>query len=215
MGAFTLTVAGAAPGTPLVVITSNLFDPRTTVQRTDVQVSVEPSGQTRATAISAITGREEEILAFPDGFGGLGRRQVQTELVHMSLEGGAIQATAGQPALDRLNELGKAELFRPSLGEVESQNLDGSGGAAADFPADSFFDVFVVVDSPLGTLFNKEPFVWPVEASIASRRQHSTRTSRRPASPSRCIPSIMPTALVAYLNQAGMEQIQRSHAVPT
>ncbi len=91
-------------------------------------------------------------------FGGGGSpREVETEILSLNLVGGPFTVKAGQPALDLLTALGRPDLFTPSLGDVESLDLTGAGAPGTDFPADSFFDVFTVIETLLGPLFNKEP----------------------------------------------------------
>jgi len=86
--------------------------------------------------------------------GGLGAREIHTELRSLNL-------TTGSGASVRA---GAAASARPrSFGEVES--LSGSGNPANDFPADSFFDVFVEVDIPgFGSIpnlvvYNQSPLI--------------------------------------------------------
>ena len=66
---------------------------------------------------------------------------------------------AGQPALDFFTAVGRPDLFKPSLGAVESLDLAGLGAPATDFAADSFFNVYAVIETPFGPLFNKEPLL--------------------------------------------------------
>jgi hypothetical protein len=80
------------------------------------------------------------LLTAPGGFmgGGVGANEVHTQIVSFDLKNpsGTVQIRAGAAASDRPN----------SLGEVQSQS--NSGMPANDFPASSFFDIFVDVDLP-------------------------------------------------------------------
>lgn len=70
-------------------------------------------------------------------------RTVDTEIISMDLVG-----RSPQLGTVRLRE----SSTQPSTGQVSQQNPD------SDFPADSFFDVFVEIDVPnVGTLHNEQP----------------------------------------------------------
>ncbi|MCH8066637.1 MAG: hypothetical protein IIC90_12560, partial [Chloroflexi bacterium] len=86
----------------------------------------------------------------PAGFEGpAGRREVHTEIRTLNLKAGPVAVRAGTAAPGR----------PISPGEVEAQ------GGGSDFPADSFFNVFVDVDIPPcggfagGTVFNTSPLL--------------------------------------------------------
>lgn len=86
----------------------------------------------------------------PAGFEGpAGRREIHTEVRRLVLTGGGVTVRAGTAAPGR----------PISPGEVEAQ------GGGSDFPADSFFNLFVDVDIPLcggfpgGTVYNIAPLI--------------------------------------------------------
>jgi len=129
-----------------------LFDPATIIGRSDPHQDGDGSdigGTPVGNAGTMIS--DGTIPLWPDGFQGPpGTREVHTEVydLNMTYMGGAVAVRAGirAPA-------------RPiSPGEVESHSA--SGIPANDFPAESFFDVFVEVDLPPyanfpgGTLYN-------------------------------------------------------------
>lgn len=74
---------------------------------------------------------------------GDGRMTIDTEIVSLHLTG----MTALGPVVVRESS------FRESTGQVTQQT------PGEDFPADSFFDVFVEIDTPLGTFLNKDPIL--------------------------------------------------------
>jgi hypothetical protein len=88
---------------------------------------------------SAGTMVKDGDLTPPAGFGEPGGgSEVHTQIVNLNLTGSGLAVRAGSSAPDRPN----------SVGEVEATG-------ATDFPAQSFFDVFVDVDIPgLGTVAN-------------------------------------------------------------
>src|SRR5436190_16328837 len=68
---------------------------------------------------------------------------IQTQITHMDLQG---SNSAFGPLHIRESP------SRPSLGQIRQQS------PGADFPADSFFDVFIEMDMPDGTtLHNEQP----------------------------------------------------------
>ena len=141
------------------ILTPLLLDSNTQISRSESLIKDDPAPETLKTISSALV-PDPVVVRFPDGFGGVGRREVQTEILSLSLTGvGGFSVKADQPALDFLSAIGRPDLFTPSLGEVESKDLTGAGAPATDFPADSFFDVFAVIETPQGTLFNKEPLL--------------------------------------------------------
>ena len=86
------------------------------------------------------------------------RREVHTEILSLNLTGGGAAVNAGQPAYDALNGLGIPQFYSNSFGEVASQ--DSSGTTTNDFPAESFFNIFAVVETPAGgTFVNRHPLV--------------------------------------------------------
>jgi hypothetical protein len=83
----------------------------------------------------------------PTEIGG-GRREIRTEMLAMQLGGMAtIAAGCGIPAGDYPITVYE-DPARTTVGQVTDTNPD----ASKDFPADSFFDVFFVIDTPAGAL---------------------------------------------------------------
>jgi hypothetical protein len=104
-----------------------------------MNVQVTFGAQTRSIELTGPTA----VLRSDPEIGDDGKRRVRTELVSMDLRG--TDAMLGEVRV-RLNPL------MSSSGEVHAQ------GMTADFPADSFFDVFVRVTIPIaGDLINLEP----------------------------------------------------------
>ena len=88
--------------------------------------------------------KDSDFTAVPAGFQGpAGEREVHTELRSMNLTFGPAAVRAG------IN----APLRPTSPGEVESKATTDIGNPAFDFPAQSFFDVFVEVDLPACSAF--------------------------------------------------------------
>ena len=131
----------------------DLYDPNTVVGRSPYHLdgdATDIGGASVGTAGTIIS--DSDFSLVPPGFEGpAGSREVHTEIRELSLTLGAIAVRAGIDAPDQ----------PISPGEVESQDPTGS----LDFPADSFFDVFVEVDLPAaasfpgGTLFNSDPLL--------------------------------------------------------
>jgi len=86
----------------------------------------------------------------PPGFNDQGTREVHTEVYALNMTGGGTAVRAGPGAIPPVLQM--------SPGEVESKTVGGD-----DFPAESFFDVFVEVDIPPvgtfpgGTVYNQYP----------------------------------------------------------
>ena len=133
-----------------------LFDQNTTIGRS----SPLTNGSTADTAgvpvgsAGTIVASSNLTLLPPLFSGPLGTREVHTEIRSLNLAGGGAAVRAGTAAT----------AVQHSLGEVQS--LSGnSGDPYWDFPAKSFFDVFVDVDVPAGgslpafTLSNAVPLV--------------------------------------------------------
>lgn len=82
-------------------------------------------------------------------------REIDVEIIAMQLSGTAtVGAGAGCPA-GSVDVTVVESVGQPSTGKVVTQLLPlaaGPRGAVSDFPADSFFDVFFDVDTPLGIL---------------------------------------------------------------
>ena len=120
-----------------------LFDPSTVIGRS----APHPDGSP-ADSDGVMVGMANTIISDgsfnlrPDGFEGpAGTREVHTEIRTLDLAAGAVHVRAGTAA----------SFMRVSPGEVESDDPDGP--AASDFPADSFFNVFVEVTLPAVALF--------------------------------------------------------------
>jgi hypothetical protein len=125
-----------------------LFDPGTTVGR-----SVVIKDGSAADTVGTIVGSggppvtvNDSLLTPPPGFagGGVGADEVHTQIFSFDLKNpaGNVQVRAGSAASDRPS----------SPGEVQSKS--NSGLPANDFPAASFFDIFVDVDLPAFGSFN-------------------------------------------------------------
>ena len=126
-----------------------MHDPATVVGRSNPHTHGSPAdtgGTPVGTAGTMIS--DSSFTLVPAGFQGpAGEREVHTEVRSLNLTdmlalGAAVRAGTQAPA-------------RPiSPGEVESKATGGNiGNSAFDFPAESFFDVFVEVDLPAcGTL---------------------------------------------------------------
>jgi hypothetical protein len=135
-----------------------LFDPTTLIGRSDPHLhgSAPDTGGT-AVGSANIMVADSDFAVLPAGFQGpAGTREVHTRIADFDIAAlsGLVMVRAGDSAPGRPH----------SLGEVES--LSGaSGNPTLDFPAQSFFDVFVEVDLPPlsgfpgGTLFNTAPLL--------------------------------------------------------
>jgi hypothetical protein len=98
-----------------------------------------------------------DACAMPLGWaeGPATRREVHTEILSLVLQGAAATIRAGQPYFDSGNPAAQ-RFFQVSIGEVASQDPNGN---PPDFPADSFFNVFVEVDLGFRQLYNRTPLV--------------------------------------------------------
>lgn len=135
-----------------------LFDPTTIIGRSNPHLhgSAPDTGGTPVGTAGVIVA-DSNFAVMPPGFQGPpGTREVHTHIADFNIAalGGLVMVRAGASAPGRPN----------SFGEVES--LSGaSGDPNLDFPAQSFFDVFVEVDLPPlggfpgGILFNNEPLL--------------------------------------------------------
>jgi len=169
LGSFTVVVnpayqamfAGAAyPGYNTVtkrLVSPTLFDPATVIGRSAPTNDASPgdiAGITCGVLSPAIVGQSSYSL-FPFGFDGpAGTRQVMTKVTSLNMTGGGAAVRAGTAAPGR----------PISVGQVESLSAN-SGNTNIDFPAESFFDIFVAVDLPAAgpvpafTVTNKEPLI--------------------------------------------------------
>lgn len=95
-----------------------------------------------------------EIGSFPLDFNsGDGQDEVHTEIVGMRLAGGGFTIQAGPQLVPAINCLQQPNLKR-SLGEVEARDgQSGFGGSGAD----SFFNLFLAISTPIGNLYNPSP----------------------------------------------------------
>lgn len=134
-----------------------LYDPTTTIGRSDPLIagSVADTEGVLAGILSSLVLRDDRFPVRPSfAEGPDGTREVHTFIESIHLTGSGFEVRAGN----------RAPLRPLSAGEVES--LSGnSGDPSQDFPANSFFDVFVQVDVPsLGgfpkiELVNVDPLV--------------------------------------------------------
>ena len=95
-----------------------------------------------------------------------GTREVHTEIAKLNMVsfGGPVFAVRAGPGL------GGAPTAPKSLGEVMSNNTGGIGNPLFDFPASSFFDIFVQIDLPFmpgNPLYNSTPLVVENPALLA------------------------------------------------
>src|SRR5262249_54734620 len=112
-----------------------LFDPSTVIARSDPTAEPDASALPVGSPPSMIS--DSAITLYPPGWEGVaGQREVHTEVRSLNMTGSGAYVKAGTTQ-------GKAL----SPGEVQSQST--SGVAANDFPANSFFDIFVDVNLPM------------------------------------------------------------------
>jgi len=150
---------GYNPGT-FRLQSPTMFDPATVIGRSNPHTdgSLPDTGGTPVGSAGTIIG-DGSFSYVPPGFQGpAGTNEVHTEVRSFNLAdlgGSGARVRAGT----------QAPLQPISPGEVESQNTGGIG-VQPDFPADSFFDVFVDVDlPPLGSLtaaadlYNRAPLL--------------------------------------------------------
>jgi len=139
-----------------------LYDSNTVVGRSVYHLdgdTTDSGGAVVGTAGTIIS--DSDFSLVPPFEGPAGSREIHTEIRELNLKAGSIAVRAGTDA--------PAQPISP--GEVESQS--GSGNPVDDFPADSFFDVFVEVDLPAvagfpgATLFNSDPLL-VVNANITA-----------------------------------------------
>ena len=126
-----------------VLTSPTLFDPATIIGRSTPLLDGSASDAAGVPVGSAgtIVG-DSSFSVQPGGLGPVNTREVHTQLRSLNMTGGGAAVRAGTTAPTR----------PISAGEVES--LSGaSGNPALDFPAKSFFDVFVEVDLPPGGSF--------------------------------------------------------------
>jgi hypothetical protein len=147
-----------------------MYDPATLVGRSDVILDGDANDTAGVPVGSANTVVAENMLFPPPGYpcqgvtgctSGAGTREVHTEVRSLKMTSGPVAVRAGLWYNDPTKQTPPT---RVSPGEVESQS--GPGGAPAkDFPASSFFDIFVRVDVPAcgtfpgATLYNSSPLL--------------------------------------------------------
>ena len=159
--------------TSQILKSPTLFDPGTIVGRSNVINDGDNNDVNGIAVGTAGTPVSENMLFPPPGFpcagatgacaSGAGTREVHTEVRSLKMTSGPVAVRAGV-WYNSATMTGPPT--RVSPGEVESHS--GPGGAAAnDFPASSFFDVFVQVDMPAcgtggfpgATLYNTSPLI--------------------------------------------------------
>lgn len=181
LGSFKIQVANqfaplfnGCPGydaTSKILQSPTMYDPGTIVGRSNVITDGDANDQNGVPVGTAGTVVAENILFPPPGFpcagvagctSGAGTREVHTEVRSLKLSNGPVAVRAGVWYNNAAAT--SSPPARISPGEVESQS--GPGGAAAnDFPASSFFDIFVKVDVPAcggfpgATLYNSSPLL--------------------------------------------------------
>lgn len=134
-----------------------LFDGSTLIGRSDVITDGSTADLNGVPVGTANTLVSENMLSAPPGWpclgdtpcaAGPGTREVHTEVRKLDLQALACASTPGRPAV-RAGTAYSAPI-KISPGEVESH---AAPGGSPDFPASSFFDIFVQVDLPAcGTL---------------------------------------------------------------
>lgn len=182
LGSFKIQInnnfTGLFAGCPGYDATSNilssptLFDPATLVGRSSAITDGSPGDTNGVPVGTAGTTVSENMLFPPPGYpcqgvagclSGPGTREVHTEVRSLKMTANNVTVRAGV-YYDNPNVQNPPS--RVSPGEVESHS--GPGGAAAnDFPASSFFDIFVRVDVPAcgtggfpgATLYNSTPLL--------------------------------------------------------
>jgi hypothetical protein len=129
-----------------------MFDGSTLIGRSDVITDGSTADQNGVPVGSANTLVSENMLSAPPGWpclgdtpcaAGPGTREVHTEVRKLDLMAFACAATPGRPAV-RAGTAYSAPI-KISPGEVESH---AAPGGSPDFPASSFFNMFVQVDLP-------------------------------------------------------------------
>jgi hypothetical protein len=170
LGSFRIRIAdrfaslfNGCPGynsTTKILQSPTLFDPATVIGRSNVTIDDSPFRLGSVPAGSARVVIPEDTLIPPPGFGfGPGTREVHTEVHALKMTAGPVMVRAGIWYNDPANP---SMPVRVSPGEVESKS-GPSFDPSRDFPASSFFDVYVHVDLPPcgsfpgGTLYNLIP----------------------------------------------------------
>lgn len=164
----------------------NLFDPGTVIGRSDpfAEGDKPPLGGLICPGSLPCTGAPpgfpgtikcpEDPCREPAGFpeGDPARREVHTEILSLSLTGmlgpSTVTVRAGTTYYLSVLPFPQSCYYIPSIGEVAS--LSGSGVPGLDFPAWSYFNVFVEIEvdpappplppAPPLKLYNKTPLAW-------------------------------------------------------
>jgi hypothetical protein len=159
------------PTTNILSSPSPLYDPGTVIGRSSAILDGSAADENGVAVGSAGTIVGESALIPPPGFpcagltgcsSGPNTREVHTEVRSLHMTGGGAAVRAGI-WYNNPNSTSTPPLHI-SPGEVESQS-GPSNDPTKDFPASSFFDVFVRVDVPAcgpfpgGTLYNLMPLV--------------------------------------------------------
>jgi len=161
----------AFDATSKILKSPTMYDPATIVGRSNVIADGDANDQNGVPVGTAGTNVSESMLFPPPGFpcfgiagcsSGATTREVHTEVRSLKLSGGGAAVRAGLWYDSATATTDPPSRISP--GEVESQS--GPGGAPAnDFPASSFFDIFVRVDVPAcggfpgATLYNSSPLL--------------------------------------------------------
>lgn len=129
-----------------------LYDGATTIGRSNAFIGGSQQDIDGVSVGSAGTiVKQGDYTNVPDDFKNTGRREVATEITSVNLtalDGSGFAVHMGSKAMDQPR----------SVGEVQSKST--SGNPSDDFPARSFFDVFVDVVVPgLGVLHNSDALV--------------------------------------------------------
>lgn len=151
-----------------------LYDGNTVIGRSDPLLDGS-SDDTNGVAVgdAGTTVKESDLFPptdYPCGNGsvancssGTNTREVHTEVYSLKLSSGGVTVRAGQYYNYADTKTDPPTGFN-SPGEVESHS-GPNGNSSQDFPASSFFDIFVKVDVPAcgsfsgGTLFNTDPLL--------------------------------------------------------
>ena len=145
-----------------VLTSPTLYDSNTVIGRSVPHLDGDPVFDTGvgtqvgdAPPVNLVADSDFDLV--PPGFEGpAGTSEVHTEILSLNMTRGLAAVRAGQPSYPWLKR---------SVGEVESKTV-----GPPDFPAESFFDVYVEVDIPAcgdfpgATVYNTSPMV--VEADI-------------------------------------------------
>ncbi len=146
-----------------VLQSPTLFDSQTDIGRSNPTTDGSNLDLNGINVGAANTVVSENMLIAPPGFGfGANTREVHTEVRSLHMTGGGAAVRAGIWYNSPTGP--SAPPNRISPGEVESQS-GPNGLPANDFPASSYFDIFVQVDMPAcgkfpgGTLYNLMPLI--------------------------------------------------------